>query len=125
VVGYRCERLPFLLVRETDIRLEHLAVSPKEVGAISRTRRDLGVASALLVCNPVPGEHAMDAAVVQDAVQGCIHQAEAEEVKGKEVTPFLLSCLAQKTGGASLEANLALLESNAALAADIAVALIA
>jgi len=125
VVGYRCERLPFFLVRETDIRLEHLAASPEEVGAISRTRRDLGVASALLVCNPVPGEHAMDAAVVKDAVQGCIRQADAQEVKGKEVTPFLLSCLAQKTGGASLEANLALLESNAGLAADIAVALTA
>ncbi len=44
---------------------------------------------------------------------------------GEELTPFLLSCLAEKTGGASLEANLALLESNAALAADIAVALTA
>src|SRR6266511_4547669 len=88
VVGYRCERLPFFLVRETDIRLEHLAASPEEVGAISRTRQDLGVASALLVCNPVPGEHAMDAAVVKDAVQGCICQADAQEVKVKEVTPL-------------------------------------
>jgi pseudouridine-5'-phosphate glycosidase len=65
----------------------------------------------------------MEYRVVSDAVDRCIHEAAARGVMGKEVTPFLLSCLAEETKGASLEANLALLESNAALAADIAVAL--
>jgi pseudouridine-5'-phosphate glycosidase len=46
-------------------------------------------------------------------------------VRGKALTPFLLSCLAEETGGASLEANLALLESNASLAAGVAAALAA
>ncbi len=125
VLGYRCQRLPFFLVRETDIRLEHFAASPDEAAAASRTRRELGIASALLVCNPIPTDYAMDAVAVTDAVQGCIRQAETQGVKGKELTPFLLSCLAGKTDGASLEGNLALLESNAALAADIAVELTA
>jgi pseudouridylate synthase len=44
-------------------------------------------------------------------------------VRGKDVTPFLLGCMAERTFGASLEANLALLESNASLAAEVAVAL--
>ena len=75
------------------------------------------------MCNPVPAERGMDHRVVSRAVAGCIQEAAAKGVMGKEVTPFLLSCLAEKTKGASLEANLALLESNAALAAEIAVAL--
>jgi pseudouridine-5'-phosphate glycosidase len=123
VLGYRCERLPFFLVREADIRLEHNAADPDDVAAISRARRELGIDAALLVCNPVPAERGLDRRVVSDAVERCIQEAAAKDVMGKELTPFLLSCLADKTKGASLEANLALLESNAGLAAEIAVAL--
>jgi pseudouridine-5'-phosphate glycosidase len=67
----------------------------------------------------------MDPDLVADAVRRCEARAEREGVRGKAVTPFLLSCLAEATGGASLEANLALLGSNAALAADVALALAA
>ena len=63
----------------------------------------------------------MDAAVVEAAVHAAEADAHASGVAGKAVTPFLLSRLAHHTGGASLEANLALLEANAALAAEIAV----
>jgi pseudouridine-5'-phosphate glycosidase len=64
----------------------------------------------------------MDAAAVADAVRACEEAATRGRVRGKAVTPFLLSCLAERTGGASLEANLALLESNARLAGEIVVA---
>lgn len=123
VLGYRCERLPFFLVRETDIRLEHLAPRPDDVAAVSRARRDLGLATALLVFNPIPAEHAMKPGVVSQAVAACVQEAQTRGVTGKGVTPFLLSCLSEKTGGATLDANLALLESNAALGADVAAAL--
>lgn len=123
VIGYRTPKLPFFLVRETSIALEHVCSNPAEVAEVSRARRDLGVESAVVVCNPIPSERAMDPGVVSDAVAECIQEAEARRVRGKDLTPFLLTCLSEKTGGESLEANLALLESNAALAADIAVAL--
>jgi pseudouridine-5'-phosphate glycosidase len=121
VLGYRCETLPSFLVRQSTMPLEHRADSPAEVAAVSRARRDLGIASALLVCNPIPADRAMNEGVVSEAVRHCVEQAAKGGVTGKDVTPFLLSCLAERTGGASLEANLALLESNAALAAEIAV----
>jgi pseudouridine-5'-phosphate glycosidase len=53
-------------------------------------------------------------------VAGCADRARAEGISGKALTPFLLACLAEETGGRSLEANLALLEDNAALAARVA-----
>ncbi len=52
--------------------------------------------------------------------RACEERAERDGIRGKDLTPFLLSCLAEQTNGASLEANLALLESNASLAADVA-----
>lgn len=123
VVGYRCDRLPFFLAREAPIDLEHRVDSPAEAAALARATRELGARAAILLCNPVPASHAMDPWVIATAVRSCEVRAEREGVRGKAVTPFLLACLAEETGGASLEANLALLESNAALAARVAGAL--
>ena len=123
IVGYGCDRLPFFLAREADVELEHRADSPGEAAGILRAAIDLGARSAILLCNPIPGAFAMDPDVVADAVRACEERAVREAVRGKDVTPFLLSCLAERTQGASLEANLALLESNAALAAEVAAAL--
>ena len=41
------------------------------------------------------------------------------------MTPFLLGRILERTGGRSLEANIALVRNNAALAAQVAVALAA
>ena len=123
VVGYGVDRLPFFLAREAPVELEHRADSPAEVAATARAQRDLGTRSAVLVCSPVPAAHALDAAEVAEAVHRAEARAEREDVRGKAVTPFLLSALAEETGGASLEANLALLGANARLAAEIAGAL--
>jgi len=123
VVGYGVDRLPFFLAREAPVELEHRVDTAIEAAAIARAQRDLGVRSAVLLCNPVPISYAMDAIAVAEAVRRAEARAEREGVRGKALTPFLLSALAEETGGASLEANLALLESNAGLAAEVADAL--
>ena len=120
VVGYRCDRLPFFLVRETDLSLEHRADEPGEVGRMAVARSSLRINSAILVCNPIGPEAGLDGTRVAAAVEACVERAKVEGIVGKAVTPFLLSCLAEETEGASLEANLSLLRSNAALAARIA-----
>jgi pseudouridine-5'-phosphate glycosidase len=123
LVGYRCDRLPFFVVRETDLPLEHRVDGPDHGAAVVRAHRELGIGSALVVCNPVPAEAALPHDEVARAVEGCLADAEAAGVRGKAVTPHLLRCLAEKTGGRSVDANLALLESNARVAAEIAAAL--
>ncbi|HEU4354132.1 MAG TPA: pseudouridine-5'-phosphate glycosidase [Actinomycetota bacterium] len=123
VVGYGVDRMPFFLARAVPVELEHRADAPAEIAAAARAQRNLGTRSAVLVCNPVPASHALDAADVAEAVRRAEARAEHEHVRGKAVTPFLLSALAEETGGASLEANLALLRSNVRLAAEVAAAL--
>ena len=123
ILGYRCDHLPFFVAREAPFSLDHRADRPEEVAAAARASRELGTGSALLVCNPVPEEAALDADEVAAAVAGCHHQARSAGVTGRAVTPHLLRCLAEATAGRSLEANLALLRSNAALAGEIAAAL--
>jgi pseudouridine-5'-phosphate glycosidase len=120
VVGYRCERLPFFFVREADVPLEHRAVDPGAVAAISAARRALRVESALLVCNPIPNHSALDPLEMEQLVEECAAEGAHKGLAGKSVTPFLLDCLAEVTQGRTTQANLALLESNAALAAQVA-----
>lgn len=120
LVGYGVDRLPFFLVREAPVELEHRVETPAQAAAIARAQRELGVRSAVVLCNPVPASHAMAPDVVAAAVRRAEERAEREGVVGKALTPFLLWALAEETAGASLEANLALLEANAALAAEVA-----
>jgi pseudouridine-5'-phosphate glycosidase len=123
VVGYGCDRLPFFLARDAGLPLEHRVDTPAGAARLARARLQLGVESAVLLCNPIHPDHALDPAVVARAVEECERRAATGGVTGKAVTPFLLSCLAEVTGGASLESNVALLRANAVLAAQVAVEL--
>lgn len=123
VAGYGCDRLPFFLARDAGLPLEHRVDTPAEAARLARARAQLGVESAILLCNPIAAEHALDPAAVAEAVAECERRAAARGVAGKAVTPFLLSCLAEVTGGRSLAANLALLRANATVAAQIAATL--
>lgn len=120
VVGHGCERMPHFLVTSSEVALEHRVGGAAEAAAMLAAASAAAVPGAILLCNPIPPGSAMDPAVVEAAVHAAEADAVAAGVTGKAVTPFLLSRLAHHTGGASLEANLDLLEANAALAARIA-----
>ena len=122
IVGFGVDRLPFFLAREAPIELEHRADGPAAAAAMLRASLDLGMRSTLLLCNPVPSAMAMDADEVAAAAREAEARADRAGADGKARTPFLLAALAELTGGRSLEANLALLEDNARVAGEIAVA---
>jgi pseudouridylate synthase len=122
IVGYRCERLPFFLASFSEVDLDQRVEDPATAARVVRAMWQVDASSSVLLCNPVPPGHAMDAAEIAAAVRACEDAAAEARVRGKALTPFLLGCLAERTGGRSLEANLALLESNARLAGEVAVA---
>jgi pseudouridine-5'-phosphate glycosidase len=125
VVGYRCDRLPFFLAREAPVDLDQRIEEPEDAVGLLRAIVAMGAESGVLLCNPIPADAAMEREVVAQAVAACEAEAERRGVRGKEVTPFLLSCLAERTGGTSMDANLVLLEENARLAGRIAAAAMA
>jgi len=123
VVGYRTSELPGFFTVGTGLPLTQRAETPLEIARIARAHWALGERSAVLVVQPPPSETALDRAVVDTAVTGAILAAEAAGVHGAALTPYLLGAVLAATHGLSLPANLALLEANATLAAQIAVAL--
>jgi pseudouridylate synthase len=123
VVGYRTDELPGFFTASTGIRVDSRVESVNEIADIWRAHRALGRAGALLVVQPPPPEHALSRDTVDAAVSDAVARARQEGVRGAAVTPWLLAAVERATGGRSLAANLALLERNAMLAAEIAVAL--
>jgi pseudouridylate synthase len=122
VVGYRCDRLPFFLATEAAVDLDQRVDDPEQAARIVDALAAMEARASVLLCNPLPDAFAMDPARVEDAVRACERIAERTGVRGKDVTPFLLSCMAERTDGESLHANLALLEANARLAGEVAAA---
>jgi len=122
IVGYGVDRLPFFLATEAPVDLEHRVDTAEGAAALLRASLDLATRSTLVVCNPVPPSMAMDAGEVAAAAHEAEARADRAGALGKALTPFLLAALAEFTDGRSLEANLALLEDNARVAAEIALA---
>jgi pseudouridylate synthase len=122
LVGYGVDRLPWFLAREAPgVELEHRVDTPADAAGLARMLTGLGAESAILLCNPIPAADAMDGDEVAAASREAEARAEREGVHGKARTPYLLAALAEITGGRSIEANLALLEDNARVAAEVAV----
>lgn len=122
VVGYRTAEFPGFFTAHTGLGVPARAESAEEIVAIARASRALGRPGAVLVVQPPPAPDALDADTVERAVAGGLARARAEGVRGAAVSPFLLAAVERETAGRSLRANLALLEANAGLAAEIAVA---
>jgi pseudouridine-5'-phosphate glycosidase len=123
VVGYGTDRFPAFYNRESGLPVDVRADTPAEVAALFRAQRALGLPCGMLVTVPIPAEFEPPADQMEAAIAQALAEAEAQGVKGKAMTPFLLARVSALTGEASLRANLALLENNARVAAEIAVAL--
>lgn len=125
VVGFQTDWFPEFYTAGGTIPVGWRAESPEQLASIYQRHLALGGTSAVLVANPPPERSRLDSGVVDAAVRAALDELQASGVAGKGVTPALLASVERATGGASVAANIALLESNAALAAEIAIAIAA
>lgn len=96
--------------------------SPDEIAALLHTKWAMGLEGSVLIANPLPAEQEIPAEQMEAHILTALAAAEKENIRGKDVTPFLLKYLADHTHGESLQSNIALILNNAALGAAIAVA---
>ncbi len=122
VVGYGTHNFPGFYLSDSGHSLDWRVDTPDEVAAIMQTRAHLSVTAGLVVANPLAEEDALDPDLHDRVLRGGLAAAREVGVRGKDVTPFLLDYFHRETAGASLEANVAIIVGNAALAARIAVA---
>ena len=123
VIGYETDVLPAFYSRLSNLRVPHRADSPQQVAAIAAAQWQSGVGGGLLLACPVPAENEIAAETIERAIETAVDDATRQHIVGPALTPFLLSRLAELTGGTSVETNRALLINNARIGARCAVAL--
>lgn len=121
VIGYRTDEFPAFYTRQSGYKVSYRLDSPEEIAEVIRVKRELGLMGGLIIANPVPEEFSMDKKIIDKAIEASLKKADENNIKGKDVTPFLLSEIKNITGGTSLESNIQLVMNNAKLAAEIIV----
>jgi len=114
---------PAFYSRRSGFPAPRRADGADELAAIlDATWNGLGLRVGISIANPIPASDEIPADEIDAVIAAALADLDARRVVGREVTPFLLSTLVERTGGRSLTANLALVRHNAAVAADVAVA---
>lgn len=125
VIAYRTDELPAFWSRASGIKAPYRLDNPADIAAVIKTRSVFADHGGVLVANPVPQADQIPREEMIGYIDAANAKAHMENIRGKEVTPFVLETIYQLTGGRSLDANIALVRGNARLAAQIAVALTA
>jgi len=123
VICYRTGTFPAFWSRNSGLPAPLRLDSAAEIAAAIRVQRALGYPGGTLIANPVDAADEIPAGEISAHIDAAVAAADAVGISGKNVTPFLLDQLVELTGGRSLATNIALIKSNARLAAALACAL--
>lgn len=123
VVGAGTDEMPAFYTRRSGFKVDYRIDNPKELAKAIKAKWDLDLKGGLVIANPIPEKYEMNYDVINNAIELALTEAEKKGVKGKDITPFLLSRVKDITGGESLESNIELVYNNARTAALIAVEL--
>lgn len=123
VVTYGQDEFPSFYSSKSGFKSPLRLDSSQEMASLLKSKWELGLDGSVLIANPIPKEYEMGETEIEKHILKALSEANAQHIKGKEVTPFILQYIAKNTDGESLEANIALIKNNARVAASIAVAM--
>ena len=114
------DEFPSFYSRESGYKSPLRLDTPEAIAKMLLAKWSMGLNGSVMIANPLSAEASIDRNEMEGHIQQALNAAATAGIKGKEVTPFLLKYIADHTKGESLEANIALICSNAALGAKIA-----
>jgi pseudouridylate synthase len=125
VIGYQTNEFPAFFSRSSGLPVSVRLDTPSDIAAMLHAHWGIGMNAGVVVANPISRDDALPFTDVDRIVAEGLAAIDAQGVAGKDITPFLLAYLNEASGGATLKANISLVLSNAALAAQIATSLAA
>ncbi len=123
VLGFGCHEMPAFYSRTSNLFVDERVQTVFEVAEIARARDELNLPNAILLTVPVPKEFEIEREQLEKILHESLNLAAERKISGKEITPFLLAEMSQQSAGKTLAANIALLENNAQVAAQVAAAI--
>jgi pseudouridylate synthase len=124
VVGYGADKFPEFFSPGKDLPVSIRLDTPEEVAKFARSHWDVGMKSAVLVCQPIPAELAIANEEIAPVLEQVSNEVREKKIGGQKVTPYELARVNELTNGKSMRSNLALLLNNARLAARLARAMV-
>jgi pseudouridylate synthase len=126
VAGFRTTRFPGFYLTDSGAPLDWTLENEEEAARTVVALERLDPAGCgFVLANPLPEEEQLDPVLHDRALRVGLGELKRRDVRGKDVTPFLLDRFREETGGESLEVNKRIVRNNARLAARIAVAVAA
>ncbi len=122
VVGYATDEFPAFFTRSSGFEVPLRCDSPKEIAALMQAKWSMGLHGAVCVANPIPTADEIPHVEIDAIIDQALNDCDSQGITGKNITPYLLGRIVELTEGRSLEANIALVRSNARLGAQIAIA---
>lgn len=122
VLGFETDHFPAFYTRTSGYGVDVRVDTPEEAAAIMQAKWDLQLSGGVLIANPIPEAEAMEETLINGAIETALREAEAQGIRGKEITPFLLARVKALTEGRSLESNIQLVYNNARVGGKIAAA---
>jgi pseudouridine-5'-phosphate glycosidase len=123
VIGYRTDRFPAFYRRDSGRPVDGRCDAVDALAAAVRAHLAMGLGTGMVVANPVPAAFEMPRELYEEALRAALADASHAGIRGRDVTPYLLQRLVERTAGASVATNVALLQANARLAGELAAAL--
>ena len=120
VIGYKTSELPAFYSSISGFNVDYRIETASDIAEILKTKWNLSIKGGVLVTNPIPKTFELESVMMNEAINTAIIEADKEKIVGKEITPYLLAKVNEITQGKSLNANIKLIQNNAALAAKIA-----
>ena len=120
VIAYKQNEFPAFWSAKSDYAAPVRMDDVKKIADAHKMRAELGITGGQLIANPIPTQHEIPLCDIQPIIDEAIADSFNKKITAKDVTPFLLSRIFELTEGKSLEANIALVLSNARLATEIA-----
>jgi len=121
VLGYQTNEFPSFYTRKSGFGVDYQIDNAEVIAKMLKVKWDLNLDGGVVIANPIPAKYELNQEVINKAINAALIEADKNNVKGKGVTPFLLSKVKELTAGESLEANIELVKNNAKLASQIAV----
>ena len=121
VIGFKTGDFPAFYTRKSGYKVDYRVDSEFELAKAIKAKWDLNLSGGLVIGNPIPQEYEMDYDTINKAINDALAEAKAKGIRGKDVTPFLLSNIKSITNGKSLESNIHLVYNNAKVASRLAV----
>ena len=123
VIGYKTDQLPAFFTRESGLKLAIRKDSLNEIAQLINAKDALELSGGTVIANPISEDDQLDKDYIDSIINEAIESANEEGISGKEMTPFLLSKIVDKTNGKSLEANISLVFNTADIGSKLAVEL--